>query len=158
MSTAHFYHHHPEPSNAPPLDSTSSTTAIMTRLPSESFWPTGALETSDSSIISPLTLPRGASGCFDQVSTKPNPSTCKYHPPAKRQQETFEAATFTHLYSPGRKRPCLASAAAIFVAIPGSCWTSRSNIDRTSLPSELIVTPAWDSTDPEPIRARRQER
>ncbi|KAK4452804.1 hypothetical protein QBC34DRAFT_17129 [Podospora aff. communis PSN243] len=47
-------------------------TAAMTRLPSESFWPTGL---SDSSIISPLALPRGASGYFDQVSTKPNLST-----------------------------------------------------------------------------------
>ncbi|KAK0633711.1 hypothetical protein B0T14DRAFT_416786 [Immersiella caudata] len=48
-------------------------TATMTRLPSESFWPTGALESSDSSsIISPLALPRGASGYFDQVSIKPN--------------------------------------------------------------------------------------
>lgn len=58
--------------------------AIMTRLPSDSFWPSGGIENdmrfpfpslgSDSSIISPLTLPRGASGYFDQIYAKKGPS------------------------------------------------------------------------------------
>ncbi|KAK0725701.1 hypothetical protein B0H67DRAFT_481484 [Lasiosphaeris hirsuta] len=59
-------------------------TAIMTRLPSDSFWPSGALESdtrlpfpaitseSSSSVTSPLALPRGAVGYFDQSAAKGN--------------------------------------------------------------------------------------
>lgn len=46
----------------------------MTKLPSDSFWPSGGLDTDvpSSSIISPLTLPRGAvAGYFDQIRANP---------------------------------------------------------------------------------------
>ncbi|KAK1826493.1 hypothetical protein QBC39DRAFT_268956 [Podospora conica] len=56
----------------------------MTRLPSDSFWPSGGIENDmrfpfpslggDSTIISPLALPRGASGYFDQAYAKRGPS------------------------------------------------------------------------------------
>ncbi|KAK1758373.1 hypothetical protein QBC47DRAFT_139142 [Echria macrotheca] len=57
-------------------------TSAMTKLPSDSFWPAGAGENevrlpfpnlpsdSNSSVISPLTLPRGTYGYFDQVPNK----------------------------------------------------------------------------------------
>ncbi|KAK0753589.1 hypothetical protein B0T18DRAFT_424115 [Schizothecium vesticola] len=58
--------------------------AIMTRVPSDALWPSGAIENdvrfpfpslgTDSSIISPLSLPRGASGYFDQIYAKKGPS------------------------------------------------------------------------------------
>ncbi|KAK0717184.1 hypothetical protein B0T26DRAFT_647930 [Lasiosphaeria miniovina] len=56
----------------------------MTRLPSESFWPSGTIDTDmrlplpglgssdSSSVISPLALPRGAAGYFDHVSVNGN--------------------------------------------------------------------------------------
>ncbi|KAK4040693.1 hypothetical protein C8A01DRAFT_15468, partial [Parachaetomium inaequale] len=56
-----------------------TTMPAMTKLPSDSFWPVGAPDSelripfpkltsdSSSSIISPLTLPRGVAGYFDQV-------------------------------------------------------------------------------------------
>jgi len=56
----------------------------MTMLPSDVFSPSGGIENdmrfpfpslgTDSSIISPLTLPRGASGYFDQIYAKKGPS------------------------------------------------------------------------------------
>ncbi|KAK4466714.1 hypothetical protein QBC42DRAFT_63173 [Cladorrhinum samala] len=48
--------------------------ATMTKLPSDSFWPSGGLDTDvpSSSIISPLALPRGAvAGYFDQIRVNP---------------------------------------------------------------------------------------
>ncbi|KAK0655226.1 hypothetical protein B0T16DRAFT_498812 [Cercophora newfieldiana] len=81
-------------------------TTTMTRLPSESFWPTGALETSDSSsIVSPLALPRGASGYFDQVSTKPNISN-----QVSSASQVPVRGVRSHVYSPlspGARGPAL---------------------------------------------------
>ncbi|KAK0663952.1 hypothetical protein QBC41DRAFT_22723 [Cercophora samala] len=79
---------------------------MATKLPSDSFWPSGAIDTdarlsfpplstdSSSTIISPLTLPRGAAGYFDQRILG-NPKAQVYSPlsPGVRgpglQQQSF---------------------------------------------------------------------
>ncbi|KAK4174993.1 hypothetical protein QBC36DRAFT_31712 [Triangularia setosa] len=81
---------------------------MATKLPSDAFWPSGAIDTdvrlsfptlsscnSSSTIISPLTLPRGAAGYFDQRIHGGNPKAQVYSPlsPGVRgpglQQQSF---------------------------------------------------------------------
>ncbi|KAK5656502.1 hypothetical protein OQA88_4479 [Cercophora sp. LCS_1] len=72
----------------------------MTKLPSESFWPTGAMA-SDSSVISPLTLPRGMAGYPDQVALKSQVSSASQMP-----SRTARSHVYSPL-SPGARGPAL---------------------------------------------------
>ncbi|KAK4183768.1 hypothetical protein QBC35DRAFT_393161 [Podospora australis] len=89
----------------------------MTKLSSESFWPTGAIDTAadvrfpfppltgdSSSIISPLTLPRGAAGYFDQISLRA--STASQPAPAASQGRARGPHAYSPL-SPGVRGPAL---------------------------------------------------
>ncbi|KAK0723729.1 hypothetical protein B0T21DRAFT_42489 [Apiosordaria backusii] len=87
---------------------------MAAKLPSDSFWPSGAIDTdsrlsfpalssdSSSTIISPLTLPRGAAGYFDQRINAGNPKAQIYSPlsPGVRgpcvQQQSFLSPHILH--------------------------------------------------------------
>ncbi|KAK4194089.1 hypothetical protein QBC40DRAFT_41810 [Triangularia verruculosa] len=87
---------------------------MATKLPSDAFWPSGAVDAdarlsfptlssdSSSTIISPLTLPRGAAGYFDQRIIGGNPKAQVYSPlsPGVRgpglQQQSFLSPHILH--------------------------------------------------------------
>jgi len=84
--------------------------STMTRLPSESFWPTGAIDADPSlSAESPLALPRAVgSGYFDQITAQPDPSTqvssASQVPPKPSHRTTYSPL------SPGARGPALVQA------------------------------------------------
>lgn len=150
-------------------------TAIMTKLPSESFWPTGAIDSesrlpfppitsdSSSSIISPLTLPRGAVGYFDQIVVKANPSQI----PSASQMPS-RTSRGSHVYSPlspGARGPALPqflSPHLVPIGRDGSQLRSASlppnhrsanagrNRPRTNTASTPRTVPGFDVVQPAP--------
>ncbi|KAL2017608.1 hypothetical protein VTK56DRAFT_1928 [Thermocarpiscus australiensis] len=95
----------------------------MTKLPSESFWPAGPSDAdvhlpfsaltgdSDSSIISPLALPRGVAGYFDHLATKGSPAprlvpAIHTGPNGPSRQKSRGTQMYSPL-SPGARGPAL---------------------------------------------------
>lgn len=123
--------------------------STMTRLPSESFWPTGAIDTDPSfSVESPLALPRAlGSGYFDQITAQPDPSTLvasASQMPPKPGHRAYSPL------SPGARGPALAQAPQFLspdlgpMAVPGTPGKSNGNGDNngrsTSLPPSTRST------------------
>ncbi|AEO54983.1 hypothetical protein MYCTH_2123911 [Thermothelomyces thermophilus ATCC 42464] len=120
---------------------------IMTKLPADPFRPKGAPDGSDitvslpkltgdssASIISPLSLPRGAAGYFDHIASKDALPT--QHAPAP--QHPRRSQLYSPL-SPGLKRPALHTSSFLSPQLLPSTKCPPSHFDQhrsTSLPPE----------------------